>query len=252
MKTAERQHLKQNELAETLTHAQEWLQSAGPYLGRALGAAVLVVVVVGGVLWWRAYRTAKAGALLSAALTVASAPIAPPPAPAVPGQPAPPAPPAGSYPTEQARNDAAIAKFAEAASAYPSTEAGRLARYRLAALYAEQGKLADAEREFKALADGGASSLHGRMARLGLADLQVRQGQFDAAIATYRELAARADGDLPVDAMLMQLARAQVLAGKSRDAVQTLRRVIDEFPTSVYVSDARREKEAIEASGGGA
>jgi predicted negative regulator of RcsB-dependent stress response len=251
MKTAERQHLKQNELADTITHVRALLQSAGPNLGRILLAVLIVGVIVGGFFAWRSYRASRAEALLAAALTVAGAPVTPPAPAAVPGQPAPPPPQAGSFPTEQARSEAAIARFAEAANAYSSTDAGRMARYRLAALYADQGKLADAEREFKALADAAASSLHGRMARLGLADLQVRQGQFDAAIATYRELATRTDGDLPVDAVLMQLGRAQSLAGKKTDALQTFRRVVDEFPQSVYLGDARREAEAIEAAGGG-
>ena len=231
MKTAERQHLKHNEVADLVSRFKETMDTAGPSIGRAALAALAVLLVVGGFFGWRSYAATKSQGLLAEALTVDQAPIVPPPAPAQPGQPAPQAPPAGSFPTEQARREAALAKFVAAADAYPSTDAGRMARYRAASLYAEMGKLAEAEREFKAVSDSGAGSSP-RWRSLGLADIQVRQGQFDPAIATFKDLSTRADGNLPVDGILMQLGRAQALAGKTSDAVQTFKRVADEFPQS--------------------
>lgn len=247
MKTAERQHLKTNELANTVAHVRQTLQRDAPQLGRILLVVALVAVLVLGFFGWRQYRSSQADAALADALATDNALIVPPAPPAVPGQPAPAAPPAGSFATEEARSAAALQKLTAVADAYASTDAGRLARYRAAAIYAEQGKLQDAEREFKYLSERAGSSLYGRMARLGLADLQVRQGQYDAAIESLRELSTRSGGDLPLDGVLMQLGRAQALAGKRADAVQTYTRVVEEFPQSIYAGEARRELDRLKA-----
>jgi TolA-binding protein len=247
MKTAERQHLKTNEVADIVSRFKATMDTAGPRISRLLLAGLVVLLVVGGFFAWRNYAATKAQAMLAEALTVDTAAVVPPAPPAQPGQPAPQPPPAGSFPTEQARREAALAKFTAAAAAHPSTDAGTMARYRAASIYAEMGKLGDAEREFKTVADSG-GALYGQMATLGLADLQVRQGQYDPAITTFRELSTRTDGTLPIDGILMQLGRAQVLAGKTTEAVQTFKRIADEFPQSPYVTEARRQVETL--SGG--
>lgn len=250
MKTAERQHLKTNELAESLAHARARLQTAGPGVWRGAVAVLAILVLALAFVAWRNYTAGKAQSALAAAQAVDAAEVAPPPMPALPGQPAPAPPPAGSFPTEDARRAAALERYLAVASAYPSTDAGRMARFRAASLHAEAGNLAEAEREFKTLADQGSGSVYSRMARLGVAELQVRQGQYEPAIATYKELAGRADGELPVDAMLMQLARALVLAGRGGEAVQPLTRIADEFPQSPYLSEARRELDRLRGASG--
>jgi predicted negative regulator of RcsB-dependent stress response len=246
MRTAERQHLKTNEVADLVARLKETVDAAGPGAGRLLAAGLAVVLIAAGFLGWRSYTAAQAQALLAEALTVDTAPVVPPPQP---GESTPPSPQAGSFPSEQARREAALAKFSAAAAAYPSTDAGRMARYRAASIYAELGKLAEAEREFKAVAESG-GRLYSQVARLGVADLQVRQGQYDPAIATFRELATRTDGDLPVDGILMQLGRALALAGKTAEALQTFKRIVDEFPQSAYGAEARRQVEVLGAGAG--
>jgi outer membrane protein assembly factor BamD (BamD/ComL family) len=42
----------------------------------------------------------------------------------------------------------------------------------------------------------------------------------------------------------MQLGRAYLRAGKKEDAARAFNRVVEEFPDSLYVADARRELEA--------
>jgi TolA-binding protein len=197
---------------------------------------------------WRARQAEQAGAALAEPVGIASAPIVPP-APSEPGKPPPPAPPAGSYPSEEARSRAALDKFLAVANAYSGTAAAVTARYRAAAILAELGRNAEAEREFKAVVDAAGSSVYGRMARLGLAEIQVRAGQYEPAISTYRELSSRADDDLPVDGVLWQLGRTYALAGRKAEALQVYRRIVDEFPESLYVADARREVAAMSASG---
>ena len=87
----------------------------------------------------------------------------------------------------------------------------------------------------------GGSSFYGSVARLGLAETLASEGKFDQAIKEYSDLAAQRDGALPVDVVLVQLARTYAKAGKAADARATFKRVVDEFPNSVYVTEARQQ-----------
>ncbi len=83
------------------------------------------------------------------------------------------------------------------------------------------------------------------MARLGLAEAQAAQGQYDQAINTFKELAQRKDGPLPVDGILMRLGAPTSEAGKRSDAQQTFNRLVEEFPESPFIGDARKELENL-------
>jgi TolA-binding protein len=246
MKTSERHHLKQDQFASTLAGTFERLdKDRNRWL--AIGGGILVLALAaGGYSWWKADRTQKSSALLAEAQVVLEAPVVAPQAPPAPGQPAAPKvePTPGSYPTERAKLEAALPKLVAAADAYPSTPAGLSARYQAASVLTALGRDADAALRFQEVADkdGG---LYGRMARLGLANVHVRQGKFDPAIATYKELSATAKDDLPVDGLLMALGRAYAAAGKKTEAGQTFKRIGDEFPTSSYAAEAKKELEAL-------
>jgi TolA-binding protein len=244
MKTAERHHLKTNEFAERVAGATQFWNTHRSKVTTGAAVALAVIVATGAFVGYRQQRSAKAGAALSEAEAIASAPVAPA------GTPATGALPAGTYATAEARDQAAVEKFLAAATAYGSTPAGLAARYRGAMLLAQLGRRSDAEREFKAVADKD-SGLYGRTARLALAELQVQGGQYDAAIQTFRDTLARTDSDLPADGLLMQLGRTYLLAGKKAEALQSFTRVIDEHPQSVYLAEARREAEGLKSASAG-
>jgi predicted negative regulator of RcsB-dependent stress response len=249
MKTSQRHQLKTNDFADVIGDLTHRFQENRKSILGVAGLVIAVLVIGGGYWTWRTQQAEKAAIALADAMAVESAPVVPAAPPAAPGQPAPPAPPAGSYPSAEARAQAAIAKFQAVASSYGSSPAGVAARYHVAALLANTGKPADAEREFRAVIDQAGSGLYGRMARIGLAQVQVQAGQFDPAIATFREMASRADADLPGDGLLMQLGRAYTLAGRKTEALQTYQRILDEFPDSLYSSTARRQLDELKAAG---
>jgi predicted negative regulator of RcsB-dependent stress response len=247
MKTAERHHLKENEVAASLAQAREAVAGHGRQIGLIVLAVAIVAAAVGGYWYWRTSRLDSASALLAQARAIADAPVVPP-ATATPGSPAPPAPPAGSYPTEAARTDAAIKKYQELVAAYPSTGPGLAARYQIATLYAASGRLADAERVFGEVVAQDGDGLYGRMARLGVASIQVSAGKYDPAIQTLTQLSQRTDTDLPVDGVLMQLAQAYERAGRTTDAIQTYNRVANEFAQSPFAADARTAADRLQGA----
>lgn len=242
MKTTERHHLKTNELAQSVARTREVLVERQRSITAALVVAAVLVVAIAGYFGQRSRTQSRAGAMLAEAMSVMTTPVTPPMS-TTGGTTPPPQP--GAYQTEAARAQAAIEKFMAAANEYPSTQAGLLARYQAAVQMAETGKLVDSEQQFLELIKLDSSGLFGRMAKLGLAEVQVRAGNFEQGIKSYNEVVARPDADLPLDGVLMQLARAYTVAGKPTEAKQTLNRIIDEFPQSPYVGEAKRQVEAL-------
>jgi TolA-binding protein len=147
----------------------------------------------------------------------------------------------GSFQTEQAKLEAALPKFLEAADRYPNTEAGITARYHAAGLLASLGRYGEADQRYQEVVDKAGTRLYGRTARLGLADARVSQGKYDLAVKTYQAITTDSSSQLPLDGVLMQLGRAYMKAGKKNDAAHAFSRVVEEFPQSAYAPDARRE-----------
>lgn len=246
MKTTERQHLKDNELANALGQAQSW---AGGHSGMLLTAIAAIVLVGAGVLGYMAWRNNtdnKARLLLTEAMVIEEArvmPAGPPPGTtndpnAIGGQ------PPGTYPTERVKLEAALPKFQAAADAYPSTESGITARYHLAKSLVTLGRFEEAIKAYdQVLASGNA--LLARSARLGKAEAQLRGGQYDPAIATLKQIVDQKDAALPAEAVLMELARAYKLAGKTDDARKTLTQIVEQHADTQYATDARAEIEKL-------
>jgi TolA-binding protein len=67
------------------------------------------------------------------------------------------------------------------------------------------------------------------------------QGKNDAAVTTLKELSTDTNSQLPLDGVLMQLGHACMQAGKKDEATRAFTRVVDEFPQSLYASEAKEK-----------
>ena len=240
MKSTERHKLKENELARSVAAARDVLSTRGSDITRLAIAALVVVVIIAGYTMWRQSRNTKAQAALASGLALFEAPVMPIAAPA-PGSPLPLQQP-GTFPTEQAKYDAALPKLIEAADKYPNTDSGIAARYYAASALASLGRFAEAEQRYQEVAQkAGSSSIYRETARLGIGEAQLAQGKADAAMTTFKEIAADTNSQLPVDGVLMQLGRAALVAGKKDEATRAFTRVTDEFPQSLYVTEAKEK-----------
>jgi len=242
MKTTERHHLKDNELAIALTGVQGWIEKNQKNLIAIVALVVVVGAGIAGFSAWRRSSDTKARTMLAAAMVIEESRVMPPGPPAgttndptlTPGQ----AP--GTYPTQKAKLEAALPKFIAAADAYPSTDSGLTARYHAATIQVSLERFDEAVKQFDQVIAGG-SGLIQRMSRLGKAEAQLRAGQYDPAIATLKETSEQAGTNLPVDAVLMELARAYRLAGKSEDARKTWTQVVEKHADSPLAADAKAE-----------
>lgn len=243
MKHSERRHLKENELAIALGHANEWRTQHQKQVTTAVIAIVVVAAAVLGFIAWRNSVDNNARAMLAEAMVVYEARVTPPPEPTGNVSPSSPAQP-GTYPSERAKLEAALPKLLAAADAYPSTEAGLTARYHAAAALVTLGRYDEAIAQYDRVAADG-SALLAQMARLGKAEAQLRAAQFDAAIAGFKELSERTDMTVPKEAMLLELARAYRLAGKTEDARKTLNQIVEQHADSAFVDQAKSELEKL-------
>ena len=234
MKRTERHHLKEHELDVLAREARQAFQGRKRETTIAVAAIVIVGAALLGYVAWRDRIDSRAEAMLADAVNVSETRVGAPVAPGTPG--------AGpSFPTERVRAEAALAKFKATAEAYPDTDTGIFARYRVGALQIALGNETEAIAAYQQVIDRAGDRVYGQMARLGLAEAQAKSGQFDAAINTYKELAQLKDGPIPIDGVLMQLGLTYRDAGKSQDAQQTFNRIVTEFPDSPFAADAKKE-----------
>jgi tetratricopeptide (TPR) repeat protein len=247
MKHSERRHLKDNELAIALGHANEWRTRHQKQVTVAVIAVVVVAAAVLGFIAWRNSVDTNAREMLAEAMVIYEAPVTPPtPAleAATNASPSAPAQPPGTYPTTRAKLEAALPKLTATADAYPSSDAGQTARYHAAAALVGLGRYDEGIQQYDRVIDDG-SGLLAQMARLGKAEAQLRASQYDAAIASFKELAERADATVPKEAMLLELARAYRMAGKTEDARKTLTQIVEQHADSPFATEAKSELEKL-------
>jgi TolA-binding protein len=239
MDSKHRHDLKKDEFANVVLGATDTLAERGKLIAGIVAAVVVLLVIVGGVMAWRTRQANEAGALLGVAMATATSPIVP--GPTAPGA----AQTPGTFPTEQARAEAALAAFNAVIAEAPGTEAARMAAYYAASELLAVGRYEEAERAFADIAASEGSSLRGQSAKLGQAEALVGLGRTNDALAIYNELAAVRDGILPADAVLIQLGRTSERAGLTAEARAAYQRLVDEFPDSLFVPDAQQQLAAL-------
>ena len=242
MKTQQRHHLKENELVHGLNVARDYLAPRGKQVGMIAGAIVLVLVLVLGVVAFRNRSNSAADVALAEALVALNARVVPPSDPDAADLPeAASLDNTGTFATEAAKLAVAIPKLQAAADKYPNDEAGLIAKYHLGGALAAMGRNEEAIKAFGDVANRASKdSIYGRMAWMGLADTQARAGQLDAAIETWKKLADEKNPDLPADVILLELGRAYAAKGNTAEARKVFTQLLDEHPTSQYLSDARQ------------
>ena len=242
MRTSQRHHLKENELALAIGRANVW---AGRNQRKVTTAAIILAVIgvaAIGFLTWQNSVDSKSRALLAEAMVIDDARVVSPPADGTPA----PAPQPGTYSSEKAKLEAALPKFLAAADAYPSTDAGQTARYHAASTLVRLGRFDEAVQQYDRVINGG-PGLVPQMARLGKAETHMRAKQYDQAIASFKELSERTDLDVPKEALLLELARAYKLAGKNEDAKKTLTQIVEQHAQSPFAAEAKTELERIQS-----
>jgi TolA-binding protein len=239
MKKELKRQIKQDELVSGFQRASQWTATHGAEV--KVTAVVVAVVALGafGLMTFLGHRRSEAERALSAALDTFHAPVT---AEVPEGSEAPPGPVFASAPE---KNRKAAAEFDEVARKYGSLDPGRRAAYYAALARIELGEYDAAEKVLNGLAGRRDDPLQSSLARLALADAHRRRGQFDKAIEDYRRLVDDSAFVLPRDHVLLELASTLEAAKRPAEAGAAYRRIVEEFPGSVYAAEARRRADHL-------
>lgn len=161
------------EVGQTLTFFDEHKQQITRY---GAIAAVLVLVVVG-YFWYSGRQHTKRQEALYRAMQIQETPVGPIQPGAV----------QRSFPTQEVKDDAALKAFAEVQTTYAGSPEGEIAEYYLGAIKADQGKLAEAEKLFKEVADR-ADEKYASLAKMALAQIYFADGRNDQGETVLRAL----------------------------------------------------------------
>ena len=203
MDTRTRHALKKDKFAQAAASSASWVGEHQTSVVRwSIGIGILVVLVIGGLIFW-SIRSKAADAALGAAVDVYTTPLA------IPG--APPEP--NVYTTAAARATEANREFVAISHNFSWLPEGTKARYFAGVTYEELGQNGNAETELKA-ASGSWDHNVANLAKLALAGLYQQTSRNDDAIALYNELAAKPSATVSTSVAQLDLADLYAAEGK--------------------------------------
>ena len=205
-----RHELKKDELGTRLSRLMDFFLAQRKRIMLGVLAGVIGIGLGLGIFFFVRSRQVRAADAFAKALATFHAPVTA-------------NPPQGStvvsYKTNEEKYQKAQAEFTEVAGQYSGYAAGRMARYYAAICQRELGKLAEAEEEFKALAQEGDANL-GALAKLGLAGVYEQTNRSEEAAKIYQELEENPTSTVPK--VTAQLARADLYRRTNRPEAASL------------------------------
>jgi predicted negative regulator of RcsB-dependent stress response len=225
-----RKELKHDKIKETIEHGAEAVISHGQFTLTVVFVALVAALSYGG---WRFYvdrQTVEASAAFDTAMKAYQGRIAPAPDPNDPNEP--------FYPDEPARVQDALQKFTKVADKYPRTNPGKLARYYSALCLENLDRHNQALEELKKLSSSGDKELSS-MAQYQMAIIYFRTGKVDDAVKTFRGLADKPSVLVPRPLVLLEL--AGVLRNSNpKEAANIYQQIKKEFPDTTIADQADR------------
>jgi predicted negative regulator of RcsB-dependent stress response len=205
--TQTRHALKKDSFVQATQSSFSWISGHKSGVVRWVIIAIVAVILVGGAVIYRSFRSASADAALGAALDIYTAQLAEPGAPAE----------TGVYTSSAERSKAANQKFVDVAKQYGWLPEGTKAHYFAGVTYEELGQNASAETELKA-AEGSWDRNLSNLAKLALANLYHQTARDPQAVDLYGQLAAKPSDTVPATVAQLDLADIYAAEGKNDQA----------------------------------
>ena len=207
MDTQTRHALKGDKFAQATKTSVTWLSGHRTNVVRwAIGAAVVIVLGVGFLIFWNVQESAAETAL-GQALDIYTAPLAQPGAPVE----------KGTYTTVAERAKAANEQFKAVADKYGWLTEGSKARYFQGVTEQELGQTAAAEGDLKKLADSWNRNLS-NLAKIALASIYHQTGRDQQAIDLYNAIIAKPSETVTAGVAQLDLADLYAATGKEAQA----------------------------------
>jgi hypothetical protein len=235
-----KEEIKQDEFVSGIEKTIEWFATHRDEVRIGAGVAVVLLAAAGAIAYFQGQRSREADQAFRDALTTFEAPVA---SELAPGSER----PVGQvFATEEEKYKTAAAAFEGVERRFGSSKTGRRAKYFAALSRIELGQYPEAEKALKEIQAQGAG-LDSELARVALANLYRRSGQVDKAVEAYRGLATNPAADVPRDFALLSAAQTLDDAQRWADARAAYRQLYEDFPASVYASEARARAEYLQS-----
>lgn len=229
-----RQELKQDKFADTAAEAVHWsIAHRRTMVNTAVAAVVVLALVLGGI-WFYNYRSQQAQNALGNAMATYNAPV-------VPGGTG--DPNIVSFNDTQARAMAAKKQFNEVAEKYGSTKSGKYARYFAALTEKDLGNTKAAEDQMKAMTEVGNYDI-ASLSKFALASMYRDSGRDSDAVALYKQLVEKPSGTVPKATAQLEL--AELYAAKQPDEARKIfEQIAKEDPKSLGAQIAQQRLAAL-------
>jgi predicted negative regulator of RcsB-dependent stress response len=207
-----RKELKTDKFALEVEHTVTLFEEHRKEIIQYGGAGLVVALVVFGILFYSGRQHAARESALAKAIAVQQTPVGA----AAPGQP--------SFPTQEAKDQAALKAFTDLRSQYGSSTEGEIALYYLGSIQSDQGNLAEAEKSFAEVADHG-DAQYSSLAKLSLSEVYFAEGHADKGESLLRNLIQHPTIFVSKDQATIALARdiAQKKPTEARKLLDPLR-----------------------------
>lgn len=195
-----RKELKADTFALEVEHTLTLFEDHKRDILRYGGIAVVVVLLVVGLLVYRGRQHTSRETALTRAILVEQTPVGAPP----PG-----ATNTSAFPTQQVKDDTAVKIFTDVKNQYPGSDEGQIAQYFLGTIQANQGKLAEAEKNLQQAAQTG-DAKYNSLAKLALGEVYFADGKIDQGKQVLEGLAAHPTIFVSKEQALLAEARALI------------------------------------------
>lgn len=208
MDRVHRRELKHDKFVEQVGHSVEYAAEHRQQLIRWGSIAAAALIVIAGTYWYVNHESDVRQAELRDAIRMQQATVGQEQNPFV-----------LTYATQADKDKAVEKAFQDLANKYPSKREGQVARMYLGAIYSDKGDLAQAEKQWKAVADSGGDDMASQ-AKLSLAQLYEAEGRPADAERLLRDLMNHPT--VMVSKEQAQIALARVLAKTKPDEARKL------------------------------
>ncbi|MEI9976458.1 MAG: tetratricopeptide repeat protein [Ignavibacteriota bacterium] len=171
-----RKELKTDNVAEGFERGLAWFEGHKKEEVRYGAIALAAAVLIFGFFIYRNHEHAARQEALAEAIRVQETPVA---NVAVSGQ--------TTFPTQEVKDQAALKAFADVQAKYSGSDEAQIAEYYLGCVHSDQGKVAEAEKNFQNVANN-ADKNYASLAKTALADIYFSDGRFDQGEKILRDL----------------------------------------------------------------
>jgi predicted negative regulator of RcsB-dependent stress response len=208
-----RKELKTDKFALEVEHTVTFFEEHQKEIVRYGAIAVAAAVLIAGYSMYARHQHSKREEALYKAIQIQEAPVGP----AVPGSNL-------NFPTQDVKDQIATKAFSDIRSQYSGSNEAEIAQYYLGSIQADQGKLAEAEKSYKEVADK-ADDRYASLAKLALVHIYFSDGRDQQGEAMLKDLSDHPTELVSKDQATLVLARHLLAKNpvEARKLLDTLR-----------------------------